>query len=63
MPIHRLAFPRAHSYDSGDAGIAVPIALRSGDRIVDLIAESGYATELGLDLARGVLTAPYDELE
>ncbi len=65
--MHQLAFPCAHSYDGRDAGISIPIALRSGARFVDLIAsldtgasyclfESGYAAELGLDLTSGVLT-------
>ena len=65
--MHQLSFPSAHTYEGRDVGISVPVALRSGVRFVDLIAsvdtgasyclfESGYAAELGIDLASGVLT-------
>lgn len=62
---HRLAFAHIHSYAGQDTSIAVPIVLRSGANVVDLIAsvdtgashclfESAYAVELGLDLTSGV---------
>ena len=65
--MHRLAFAQSHSYAGRDPGITVPVALRCGTRIVDLVAsidsgasqclfEHAYAAELGLDLARGALT-------
>lgn len=64
--MHRLAFTHRHSYAARDTSIALPIALRSGANVVDLVAsldtgashclfESAYATELGLDLTNGVL--------
>lgn len=64
---HRLEFTHLHSYAARDTSISVPIALRSGANIVDLVAsldtgashclfESAYAGELGLDLTAGVLT-------
>ena len=62
----RLEFTHVHSYATRDTGIAVPIALRSGAIVVDLVAtldtgashclfESAYAKELELDLTSGVL--------
>ena len=57
--MHQLAFTRAHSYAGRDAGITLPVVLRSGAKFADLVAsldtgashclfESGYARELGL---------------
>src|SRR5271157_3264858 len=65
--MHQLSFTEAHSYAGSDAGITVPVLLRSGERLVDLVAsvdtgashclfETGYAAELGRDLTNGVLT-------
>jgi predicted aspartyl protease len=66
--MHQLWFSHAHSYSGQDAAITLPVVLRSGNRLVDLIAsldtgassclfESGYAAELGLDLESGVMAA------
>lgn len=63
----QLSFTYVHSYSGRDAGITVPVTLRSGTRVADLIAsldtgasqclfENAYATELGLDLTSGVPT-------
>jgi hypothetical protein len=65
--MHQLAFTRAHSYAGRDAGITVPVALRSGALFADLVAsvdtgashclfENAYAARLGLDLTSGLLT-------
>jgi len=65
--MHRLSFTHAHSYADSDAGITLPVVLLSSEKLVDLVAsldtgasyclfESGYATELGLDLTGGLLT-------
>jgi predicted aspartyl protease len=66
--MHQLWFSHAHSYSEKDASITLPVALRSGQRAVDLIAsldtgasscffESGYAAELGLDLESGIISS------
>jgi hypothetical protein len=65
--MQQLSFTESHSYAGSDAGITVPVLLRSGERLVDLVAsvdtgashclfETGYAAELGRDLTSGVLT-------
>jgi hypothetical protein len=52
--MHQLWFSHAHSYPGQESAITLPVVLRSGDRLVDLIAsldtgassclfESGYA--------------------
>jgi hypothetical protein len=64
---HRLEFTHIHSYATRNIAISLPIALRSGSSVVDLVAsidtgashclfESAYASELGLDLTAGILT-------
>jgi len=63
--MYQLSFTHTHSYAGRDGTITLPVVLRSGARLVDLVAsldtgapyclfESGYAGELGLDLASGV---------
>jgi predicted DNA-binding antitoxin AbrB/MazE fold protein len=63
--VPRLQFSHVYSYASHDSTIALPIVLRSGGNVVDLVAsldtgasyclfEGAYATELGLDLHSGV---------
>jgi hypothetical protein len=65
--MHQLSFTRAHSYTGRDRGISVPVVLRSGAKLADLVAtldtgashclfEGEYADELGLELTSGVLT-------
>ena len=65
--MHQLSFTRVHSYADQDASITVPVALRSGAKVADLVAsldtgasqclfENAYAAELGLDLTSGVRT-------
>ena len=65
--MHQLTFKQVHSYADRDASITVPVVLRCGKTVVDLVAsvdtgasyclfESAYATRLGLDLIAGVLT-------
>ena len=65
--MRQLSFTQVHSYTRHDSSITVPVVLRSGEQIVDLVAsldtgasyclfERGYAAELGLDLTSGVLT-------
>ena len=63
--MHQLSFTQLHSYSGRGPSITVPVALRSGEKTVDLVAsvdtgasncmfESSYAAELGLDLTSGV---------
>ena len=65
--MHQLSFTRLHSYADWDASITVPVVLRSGAKVADLVAsldtgasqclfENAYASELGIDLTSGVLT-------
>ena len=65
--MHQLSFTRLHSYADRAATITVPVALRSGANVADLVAsldtgasqclfENAYASELGIDLTSGVLT-------
>jgi hypothetical protein len=65
--MHQLTFTQVHSYADRDAGITVPVVLRYGEAVADLVAsvdtgasyclfESAYAAKLGLDLIIGVLT-------
>jgi hypothetical protein len=65
--MHQLAFRQVHSYADRDASITVPVVLRCGETVADLVAsvdtgasyclfESAYAAELGLNLIAGVLT-------
>src|SRR5882724_8731597 len=65
--MHQLTFTRVHAYASLDGSITVPVALRFGAKLADLVAsldagashclfETAYAAELGLDLSNGVLT-------
>jgi len=65
--MHQLTFTQVHSYADRDAGITVPVVLRCGETVADLVAsldtgasyclfESAYAAKLGLDLIAGVLT-------
>jgi hypothetical protein len=65
--VHQLTFTQVHPYSDRDTGTTVPIVLRSGETIADLVAsldigasyclfESVYAAELGLDLTTGVST-------
>jgi predicted aspartyl protease len=62
----QLEFSHVHSYSTGGSAITVPITLRSGSNVVDLVVsldtgashclfEGSYAVELGLDLSSGVL--------
>ena len=63
----QLSFAQVHSYAGRDTSVTLPVVLRSGERVVDLIAsldtgaayclfESDYAAELGLTLTSGVQT-------
>ena len=65
--MYQLSFTQAHSYAGSDGSITVPVVLRSDQNFVDLLAsidtgassclfESGYATELGLELTQGIPT-------
>jgi hypothetical protein len=64
MSVHELRFSQRHVYDSLTDGITVPVTLKTGSCVIELLAkidtgasdclfERGYAEALGLQLENG----------